>query len=302
MKYIYKFLIIAIAIGFTTSCNESVNPMTGDSLSGGLLNPVSTSLNYVVGSGDTYNVPFEVEQGANFTTQVEVYKSFFSVADGVWSNEVLESTISISDQVTHVNADFAIDYPALISGLKVGGVDLPASDTELTIGDFWNFRLVSTVSNGSTVESRNKVKLAVSTRFAGTYKVIASSYYRIGVDNGNWNGDLVTVESIDAVTYRQLGWAFWLDGNELFFQVDANNDITIPLEWDGVGQTGNGSPLILCETDPGDMTNARCGDTDHNTVLLDNVNGKDIITMSFGYYTAGSGPREFYQQMEKVVN
>ena len=50
------------------------------------------------------------------------------------------------------------------------------------------------------------------------------------------------------------------------------------------------------------MTNARCGDADHNTVLLDNVNGKDIITMSFGYYTAGSGPREFYQQMEKVVN
>jgi hypothetical protein len=302
MKYIYKFLIIAIAVGFSTSCNESVNPWTGDSLSGGLINPVSSSLNYVVGSGATYSVPFEVEQGPNTTSQVEVYKSFYSVTDGVWSNEVLESTITISDNVTHVNADFSIDYAQLISGLKVAGIDLPTSDTQLTIGDYWNFRLVSTVSNGSTVESRNKVKLAVSTRFAGTYKVLASSYYRIGVDGGDWNGDMVSVESIDAQTYRQLGWAHWLDGNELFFQVDGNNDITIPAEWNGTAQTGNGNPLMTCASDPGDMTNARCGDADNYTVLLDNVNGKDIITMSFGYYTAGSGPREFYQQMEKVVN
>ncbi len=302
MKNINKFLIVALILGFASSCNESINPTTGDAKSGGLLNPLSTSLNYVVGSGDTYTVAFEVAQGKNTTSKVEVYKSFYSVTEEAWSNEILEQTITISNNVTHVNVDFTQDYAQLIAGLQLNGADLPSSDGLLSIGDFWNFRLVSTVSNGTTVESFNKVKLAVSTRFAGTYKVLASSYTRIGVPSGDWNGDLVTVESIDAKTYRQLGWAFWLDGNELFFQVDGSNNITIPAEWDGTAQSGNGNPLMTCLTDPGDMTNANCGDADNYTVTLDNVNGKDIITMSFGYYTAGSGPREFYQKMEKVVN
>ncbi len=319
MKNINKFLVIALVLGFASSCNESVNPLTEDAKTGGLLNPLSTSLNYVVGSGAIYTIAFEVEQGHNATTSVDVFKSFYKVpvawsdpedpdhetADsipGMWSNEVLDRTISISNNATHVNTDFSSDYAQLITGLQVDGSDLPADDGQLAIGDFWNFRFVSTVTNGTSVESFNKVKVAVSTRFAGTYTVLDSEYIRIGVPSGDWNGDLVLVESIDAKTYRQIGWAFWTDGNELFFQVDGNNDIFMPEEWNGVAQTGNGNPLITCETDPVDMSNARCDEPDHNTILLDDVEGKDIITMSFGYYTSGSGPREFYQKMEKVVN
>ena len=47
------------------------------------------------------------------------------------------------------------------------------------------------------------------------------------------------------------------------------------------------------------MTNVNCGNS--NFVTRDNVNGKDKLTMSFGYLNASTGPREFYQVMEKIV-
>lgn len=47
------------------------------------------------------------------------------------------------------------------------------------------------------------------------------------------------------------------------------------------------------------MTHVNCGNS--NFVVRDNVDGKDKLYMSFGYYTTGSGPREFYQVMEKIV-
>jgi hypothetical protein len=47
------------------------------------------------------------------------------------------------------------------------------------------------------------------------------------------------------------------------------------------------------------MTNVNCGNS--NYVINNDVNGKDRLVMSIGYYTSGSGPREFYQVLEKIV-
>ena len=41
------------------SCNESVNPLTGDSLSGGLVVPLNTSNSYVIGNNATFVLPFD---------------------------------------------------------------------------------------------------------------------------------------------------------------------------------------------------------------------------------------------------
>ena len=49
------------------------------------------------------------------------------------------------------------------------------------------------------------------------------------------------------------------------------------------------------------MTNVPCGaETDH--VANDDVEGKDILYMSYGYYTASGavGPREFYEVLRKI--
>lgn len=301
MKYIYKFLMIAIAFGFASSCNESVNPMTEDSLSGGLLAPISASLNYVVGNNATYDIPFEVKQGKNTTNTVEVYRSFYSVADDIWSNEVLESTITISNTQTHVNSDFSIDYAGLIDGLLVGGNPIPADDGLLTIGDFWNFRLVSKVSNGSSVETNTKVKLSVSTRFAGNYDVVESAYlHPTAGDQGGWNGQLRVIESVDAVTYLMTDIGPWVGEptNFFYFTVDASDVIDVPKEYKGSTQLIWGADdIAICDAGETPNVIAKYG-TCGNKVTRDDVNGKDQIEISYGYIRT-SGTREFYERVIK---
>ena len=107
-------------------------------------------------------------------------------------------------------------------------------------------------------------------------------------------------ESIDAKTYKMNGMCAWPD-NELYFQIEEDGTITYPEEWNGVPQILNDFPLITCDRNASLMTNSNCGSS--NYVIKDDVNGKDRLIMSFGYNTTSgeSGPREFYQVMEKVV-
>uniref|UniRef100_UPI0037848390 hypothetical protein n=1 Tax=Flavobacterium sp. TaxID=239 RepID=UPI0037848390 len=64
---------------------------------------------------------------------------------------------------------------------------------------------------------------------------------------------------------------------------------------------GNGQPFITCLTNPADMAPVYCGTS--NFVVRDDVEGKDRLVMSFGYYTGSGavGPRVFYQVLEKIV-
>jgi hypothetical protein len=45
--------------------------------------------------------------------------------------------------------------------------------------------------------------------------------------------------------------------------------------------------------------------TCNNTTSLaepDDVNGKDVLNLTVGYLTAGSGPREFFEKLVKKVD
>ena len=109
------------------------------------------------------------------------------------------------------------------------------------------------------------------------------------------------IESVDATTYRVVEYFGAFNGNEYYFQIDENDKITYPAETpDGDAQTGNGEPMTTCALNPGDLTNVPCG-ADTNIVIRDDVSGKDRLVMTFGYFTGGSGPREFYQVLEKIV-
>jgi hypothetical protein len=77
-----------------------------------------------------------------------------------------------------------------------------------------------------------------------------------------------------------------------------NGDITYPATWDGIDQTLNDQPITTCELHPGDLINVYCGNS--NFVTYNEIDGKHKLTMTFGYYTSGSGPREFYQILEKL--
>ena len=308
-KILYILSLIALIPFFFYSCESEDNLVTGNAKEGGLVDILTPSLNYVVGNTTSaYNFTMKIYQGVPVkTTKVTLYKYFSSVLDDTvggspLSNEVLVTTIDITNQETTESIiSPSYFYPDLIDGLTFKDNPLPASDGNLNIGDAFYFRIVTEMEDGREVEQATRVKLTVSTRFAGKYKTIKHEYYRIGVltyTEADSPSEL-SIESVDAITYKMVEYAGAFEGNTLYFQIDASGVISYPLKWKGVDQVINDVPIITCTDNAGDMTNVHCATS--NYVIKDDVNGKDRLIMAFGYYTPGSGPREFWEILEKIV-
>lgn len=303
MKYLIVMLLSFTAL---VSCIDDDNDeLTGGAAIGGLVTIDTPSVGYVVGNDGTYTASGSVYQGNAQTTSISVYKTFNNSATGASSNEELFFTLPISNTTVGQSGNFSFDftYEDLIEGLTIDGAPLSTNDADLNIGDFWELKYVSTTSNGDVNANGSTTKVSVGTRFAGTYNVIAHEYWRIGVlrDDVPWPAQML-IESVDATTYRVVEYFGAFPGNEYYFEIDALDKITYPAETpDGEGQTGNGQPLTTCELNAADLTNVPCGDLS-NFVVRDDVEGKDQLHMTFGYFTAGSGAREFYQVLEKAVD
>lgn len=299
LKYIF---IAMFSLTLATSCTEDDNDeLTGDAIEGGLVNLDAAAIGYVVGNDGTYTASGEIYQGEDKTVSVDVYKSFTDSETGTTTEEILFKEIDFTDIQQGFANDFSFQfkYEDLIEGLST----LPSNDAELNIGDFWTLKFVSTLEDGTVVTNSAQVKVSVGTRFAGVYRTLDAVYYRIGVlnaDESSWPAE-TTIESVDATTYRVVEYFGLFNGNEWYFQINENDEITYPDETpSGDGQQGNGQPLITCASNATLMTNVPCG-PETNIVIRDDENGRDQLIMSFGYNTAGSGPREFYQVLEKIV-
>ncbi len=303
MKKFKYFILSLFLISTVFSCIDDDNDeLTGDALTGGLVALNNAAIGYVINNDATYTASGTVYQGRTQTTSIDVYKSFTNGITKKTSNEELLTTISIDDTTIGTNADFSYSftYEDLISGLTIEGTPLPTEDSELNIGDFWTLKYVASTTEGTQNVNSNITKVSVGTRYAGVYKCIDAEYWRIGVLNGtesSWPSETI-IESVDATTYRVVEYFGLFSGNVFYFQIDSNGIISYPDETpEGDPQLGNGQPFITCQSNPNDMTHVKCGSS--NLVENDDVNGKDKLYMSFGYYTSGSGPREFYQVMEK---
>lgn len=319
LNKIFCFLTIGI---LAIACNESDDLVTKDAKEGGLLNASSLSLNYVVGNPEgPYEMEFKVNQGNEKIKTLRLYKSFTTTVkytvlvggkeverDSTFvSNEVLDRTLTVTESNNHYVAP-SYTFDELISGLSVASLDagvepLSNNDGDYQIGDKWVFRVEATMEDGSIVQQAAPVAISVSTRYAGKYKAISAEYYRLGVPTytgADWPA-VTQIESVDATTYRvveYLGPAVFT-GNTYYFQI-INGVITYPDETpSGDAQTGNSQPFITCQSNPVDMSKVHCGES--NIVINDDATGKDRLIMSFGYYTPGSGPRTFYQVLEKIV-
>src|SRR5687768_3048429 len=132
---------LLLSAGLFHSCEEPEALVTTNAKEGGLITPVSAGINYVVGGTSTLDIDIEVLQGPKVSS-VDVYKRFYSVAEGAWTNEVLSKTIEVSE-ATNVTKTLNENYASLISGLQLEGAPLPASETDLGIGDYWELRFVS---------------------------------------------------------------------------------------------------------------------------------------------------------------
>lgn len=304
-KLKYTILSLFAMSSMLFSCIDDDNDeLTGEAIQGGLVELNNAAIGYVVGDNGTYTASGSVYQGNIQTTSIDVYKSFSSSASGSTSNEVLMTTLTINN--TNVSEtgtfEFSFTYENLIQGLTIDNNPFPTDDGTLNIGDFWELRYVSTTSDGNVNSNSVTTKVSVGTRFAGTYNVINHQYWRIGVlrDDVEWPATML-IESVDAITYRVVEYFGAFSGNEYYFQIDENDRITYPENTpSGEQQTGNGQPMTTCELNASDLTNVPCGAAT-NYVERDDVNGEDKLYMTFGYFTSGSGPREFYQVLEKIV-
>jgi hypothetical protein len=306
MKKFKLYSLALLVLAGLFSCEKDSDALTGGAETGGLLTVNSGLVGYVVGNGNDFKYPVKVTafQGDVLTTKIEIYKSFTTVA-GVKSNEVLFKTIDIAASPKNQVIDFTATYNELKAGLTVGGQPLPTDDSLLIIGDAWTLRYVTTTSEGTVHNNSKTTKVAVGTRFAGTYRVIDSNYWRLGVSSGGWNGDIRVIESVDATTYRFVDYAgsFQAATNTHYFTISPAGVVQTPETYKGAVQLLNGWPLINCVDNPLLMTNA-CGYAGpQNTVTKDDVNNKDRIYRSYGYNTGSGavGPREFYEALERIV-
>jgi hypothetical protein len=304
-KFIYLFMAIA-SLG-VVSCEEEDNDLlTGNQNEGGLLSVNSILVPYVVGNGADfeYEASISAFQGDIQVNSVDIYKTFTNVA-GESSNTVLLKTVTFPNTAQVENLDFTVSYNELINGLTLNGAPLPASDSALSIGDSWTLTYVSNTSAGTQAQNLKTTKVSVGTRFAGQYNVVQLEYWRINVIRpdvtGPFLGTVVTIESVNATTYRKLEYAGPFSGNEFYFTIDANDNVLVPTTYDGAAQILNALPAINCSETPGNMLNACSFSGIQNKAVRDNLLGKDRLYMSYGYLAA-TGSREFYEVLEKVVD
>jgi hypothetical protein len=321
MKAIKKISIIFLSLIVFYACNDedlNVDNPAGTAETGGLLDVKNISLNYVVGNPGPYSASLRVFQGAVKSTSVRIAKTFYTteveMVDGEEVKTVVVSntvdnfkTIDITDTAQNSLISYEFTFPELVEGLSVAGTPLSSNDGDFTIGDYWEMQYFTTTSNGLETLNYATTQAAVSTRFAGTYTVLKGEYFRLGANNGAgamWTGEKMVIKSIDATTYQWAEWGIvsgWA-GNVLFFQIDpATSAITLPIEWDGVAQILNDQPIMTYPSDASNLTNVSGLTTDPNVATLV-PNGKDQLDFVYGYLTAGSGPREFYHLLEKIVN
>lgn len=150
---IFKWALMSAAVLFAYSCTEPDDLVTDGAKSGGLLKPVAANMSFV---GDPVTVSVATTEGVE---EIAFYKTY--TKGGVATDEVLDQTVSVSDGT----ASFTSDYAALKEGLT----GLPDNASGLKVGDFWTFRLVSTLSDGREVQSATKIKVTVDNPYSGTY-------------------------------------------------------------------------------------------------------------------------------------
>jgi len=186
------------------------------------------------------------------------------------------------------------------------GIDVFSSFiTSLTPATTYYVRAYATNAAGTSYG--NEITFTTKVGFEGIYRTVDAFYYRIGVrtySTADWPAE-TTIEAVNATTYKvnNLGpfnaTGVNNTGNTWYFTI-VNDVIDIPLTYNGTIQLGNSQPFISCSSNPADMALVNCASS--NVVIRDDVNGKDRLKMSFGYYTPGSGPRVFYQDLELIVN
>lgn len=250
-----------------------------------------------------YEMNLDIINGVKAVTKVKIYSVFTDAKSGKKSAEILFKSIDVPPGAkTSLNQSF--NYADLKNGVIVNGAALPTNEADLAVGSGWKFRFEGESALG-TVPLTGSVNVAVLSRFAGIYEIVEAKYFRIGVQNTTqpdyFPGARRFIGSVDENTfsYNDFWGSFAWTGSAFRFKVDfTSNKITVPILVNGA--LFSGSRAISCDTDASIFTNVPCSTS--NILIKDDATGKHRIRLTYGYFTDGSGPREFYEELVKVVN
>lgn len=303
---IYALLLSVIVLGVSCSEKEFVEyPFAGDDLS--IVDPYVQLVTAVVpfqAGVESYDVAFNLVNGTKKLSKIDVYKQF--TADAITmesSDKVLFRSYDVGDLKTEI-AD-VIDYNQLKQDLSVGGSPLPDDETQLAIGAGWVLSFVGTLVDGGTIDLAGAINVGVLSPYAGLYEVVESDYYRINVQSGiaDWTGQDRFIGSVDESTFSYNDWwgPFSWTGFSFNFKVDLEtNEITAPLVVNSTLFSGNRE--LRCDTEPELFVDVPCEGS--NMLIKDpenpnGANGKHEIIITYGYFTDGSGSRQFYEKLRK---
>lgn len=243
-----------------------------------------------------YNLGLNLINGTDLkVSKINVYSVYTDAKSGGKSNEALLTTIE-GGTANIIEIVKSITYADLRKGLTVNGAALPEDEKLLAVGSGWKLRFEGETSNGK-INLPGNINLGVLSRFAGNYKVVFAAYYRIGVDNGPWTGTrFIGSVSDTRFSYNEWWGPFSWPDKSFHFDVNfATNKITAPITPNGIY---SGTRPISCETDPSLFVEYPCAD--YNVLIPNEVTGKHTIKLAYGYFTNGSGPRAFYEILEKI--
>jgi hypothetical protein len=314
MKRLMKYTSAKISIVFLTllvtaiSCDQSQDAFSEyeqgpfQQIADPYLQILTPVVSFQAGT-PSYEVKFNTINGLKQLSKVDSYKVYTDAKTGSSSEPVLFSSYTIDDPLKVV-IQHEFTYEDLKAGITVDGTGLPDNQADLAVGSGWVLSYKGTTLNGDEVSLAGVVNVAVLSRFAGIYRVLDMEYWRIGVDRpdvyASQIGTTRFIGSVDENTFKYNDYwgPFAWTGGSFNFDVDfTNNSITVPINCCGLF---SGDFETSCSTYPEHLTNVPCGDTS-NKLIPDDVTGKHRIILTYGYYTKDSGPREFWEILEKVV-
>jgi len=305
MKYkIHILFVLLIGSMVFTACSndddEQLNYATGNLERLDPVVLVRTPFTAFIAGDPAYTIGYQAFVPAdNPTTKVNVYSSFTFAGSDEPSEEVLLFEHTLSKGENEISE--LVDYEKLKAGIIANGAALPADPVEIPVGSQWDIRLEPVDASGTETFGADGMIIGVASPFAGIYTVIESSYTRIGVPSGDWNGTEQFIGSVDATTFSHNDFfgAFANQGTPgRSFTFTLNADNTIFIEDTETNLIAFGNTMLTCEEDPNDLSNANC---DTSNVLIPSADGKHIIKLTYGYFTTGSGAREFYEVLEKKL-
>lgn len=159
-KLIFSALSIIFAVLAFTSCELNPKDLMTDGVdTGGILIP-TPSVPYKLGGTPSFDIGINIPKGPGVAS-IEVYKKYTG------KSEVLDQTLSTGSPNLTEDADVNLTYT--YSQLSAG-LDMPADELVLTIGDAWTLRYVSIMEDGRKVDVSKKSTITVANKYAGYYQ------------------------------------------------------------------------------------------------------------------------------------